>query len=256
MITEYHRPQTIDDTLKLLAQPNTLPLGGGTKINSPAYKDRDFAVVDLQDLDLKRISRNGYTLDIGATTTLQQLLENADCPEALQQAIRQEASLNLRNAATVAGTLVSADGRSPFATALLALDAKLTVASRQSSGISLAEYWTLRPAGLITLVSIPLNAKFAYEQVARTPKDVPIACAALAQWNSGRTRLTLGGYGANPLLAMDGTEADGLESAARNAFHEAIDQWASAEYRMDAAATLARRCLEHISAAGNLGKKD
>jgi CO/xanthine dehydrogenase FAD-binding subunit len=43
---------------------------------------------------------------------------------------------------------------------------------------------------------------------------------------------------------MDGTEADDLQTAARNAFHEATDEWASAEYRMDIAATLAKRCLE------------
>jgi hypothetical protein len=53
----------------------------------------------------------------------------------------------------------------------------------------------------------------------------------------------LGGYGKSPLLAMDGTEADGLDSAARNAYHEANDEWASADYRMDVAATLAKRCL-------------
>jgi CO/xanthine dehydrogenase FAD-binding subunit len=47
---------------------------------------------------------------------------------------------------------------------------------------------------------------------------------------------------------MDGTEAEGLESAAKNACHEAADEWASAEYRMDVAATLAKRCLEHIRA--------
>lgn len=246
MITVYHRPQTLEEALQLLSQPNTLPLGGGTKINSPAYKKRDFAVVDLQALNLNQITRSSHTLEIGATVTLQALLEHADTPLALQQTIRQEAPLNMRNAATVAGTLVSADGRSPFATALLALDAKVTVINPQSSILSLVEYWTLRPAGLITLISIPLSAKFACEQVARTPADVPIVFAALTQWNSGRTRLALGGYGASPLLAMDGTEADGLETAARNAFHEAADPWASAEYRMDVAATLARRCLEKV----------
>ncbi|NUQ86826.1 MAG: hypothetical protein HUU11_19170, partial [Anaerolineales bacterium] len=47
-----------------------------------------------------------------------------------------------------------------------------------------------------------------------------------------------------PLLAMDGTEANGLEEAATNAYHEANDEWASAEYRMDTAAVLAKRCLE------------
>ena len=40
------------------------------------------------------------------------------------------------------------------------------------------------------------------------------------------------------------TEAEGLDVAARNAYHEANDEWASAEYRMDVAATLAKRCLE------------
>jgi hypothetical protein len=48
------------------------------------------------------------------------------------------------------------------------------------------------------------------------------------------------------MLAMDGTEADGLEIAANNAYQEAADEWASAEYRMDVAATLAGRCFEKI----------
>ena len=247
MITEYHRPKTLPEALQLLSRPGVIPLGGGTAINTPLFKDKDFAVVDLQNLDLNQITLSGYTLNIGSTATLQQLLESPDSPEALKQAIQREAALNIRNAATVAGTLVSAGGRSAFATAMLALDAKVTVNSDKSTVISLAEYWALRPQGLITLISIPVNVKFAYEQVARTPADLPIVCAALALWNSGRTRLALGGTGQSPLLAMDGTEAAGLESAAQNAFHEANDQWASAEYRMDVAATLAKRCLESVT---------
>ena len=100
---------------------------------------------------------------------------------------------------------------------------------------------------LITAITIPLNATLTFESVARTSADKPIVCAALAQWPSGRTRLALGGYGTAPLLAMDGTESEGLETAARNAFHEATDEWASAEYRMEVAATLAKRCLERIT---------
>jgi hypothetical protein len=34
------------------------------------------------------------------------------------------------------------------------------------------------------------------------------------------------------------------EAAARNAFHEATDEWASAEYRMDLATTQAKRYIE------------
>jgi CO/xanthine dehydrogenase FAD-binding subunit len=112
--------------------------------------------------------------------------------------------------------------------------------------ISVGEFLPLRPRGLITQIVIPLNVKFAFEYVARTPADKPIVCTALTQWNSGRTRLAIGGWGKSPALAMDGTEAEGLESAAKNACHEAADDVASAEYRINIAATLAKRCLDAL----------
>lgn len=244
MITAYHRPQTLDEALTLLAQPNTVPLGGGTLLSHPMLDP--VSVVDLQRLGLDSINKKGNDLELGATLTLQALLESEHCPETLKSAIKLEAPINIRNSATVAGTLVASDGRSPFATALLSLDAKIIVNSEQSTVISIGEFLPLRPRGLITSIIIPLNTKFAFEFVSRTPADKPIICAALTQWNSGRTRLTLGGYGKSPLLAMDGTEDDGLEAAASNAYHEANDEWASAEYRMDVAAVLAKRCLEKI----------
>ena len=75
--------------------------------------------------------------------------------------------------------------------------------------------------------------------IARTPADQPIVCAAVAQWNSGRTRLALGGWGSSPILAMDGPDSEGIEFAARNAYSLAEDEWASAEYRQEMAGVLA-----------------
>jgi len=261
MITAYHRPKTLDEALTLLAHPNRTPLGGGTLLSKPGT---DYVeAVDLQSLNLNTIEKQGNGLKIGATVTLQGLLMSELCPHALRLAIKLEAPLNLRNAATVAGTLVSCDGRSTFATVLLALDAKMELVKLNDSKIenrtsNIGDFLPLRnlQGSLITSLTLPLNAKFAFEYVSRTPADKPIVCAALAQWNSGRTRLSLGGYGKSPMLAMDGTEAEGtssmdfilraVETAARNAFHEATDEWASAEYRADIAGTLSKRCLEAI----------
>lgn len=246
MITTYHRPKSMDEALTLLSNPKILPLGGGTLLSHTSIADR-MEVVDLQSLGLDFINKKGNELEIGATATLQQLFESEGCPDDLKSALKLEAPLNLRNSATVAGTLVSCDGRSTLAVVMLAMDAKLTiVVNRQSQIVNLGDFLPLRPRGLITSLTIPLNVKLAFKYVSRTPADKPIVCAALAQWNSGRTRLAVGGYGASPMLAMDGTESEGLETAARNAFHEATDEWGSAEYRMDIAATLAKRCLESI----------
>ena len=255
MITTYHRPQTLDEALTLLSQPNRTPLGGGTLLSHS--KSDSVEAVDLQSLSLNTIKKQGSTLEIGATVTLQQLLENEHCADALRSALKLEAPLNIRNAATVAGTLVASDGRSTFATVMLALDAKLEQKRLYNSKIesqisNVGDFLPLKnlQGYLLTSISIPLNTKLAFDYVSRTPADKPIVCAALAQWNSGRTRLVLGGYGKSPMLAMDGTEAEGIEAAARNAYYEATDEWASAEYRMDVAATLAKRCLERMNSDG------
>ena len=259
MITAYHRPQTLDEALTLLTQPNTLPLGGGTLLSHGTTDS--VQAVDLQLLGLDSLTKTGNHLELGATLTLQALLESEYCPGALKSALKLEAPLNIRNSATTAGTLVTCDGRSTFATVLLAMDAKIEQATFSHSKIeyrtsNIGDFLPLRPPGLITSISVPTNVKLAFEYVSRTPADKPIVCAALAQWNSGRTRLALGGYGKSPLLGMDGTESEGtsssdlvlrsVQTAARNAFHEATDEWASAEYRMDVAATLAQRCLQNM----------
>jgi len=134
MITEYHRPRTLEEALKLLARPATLPLGGGTVLTQSS--DRSFAVVDLQALGLDKIRKVGNKLEIGASATLSALLESQHILPALAAALRLETPLNLRNMGTVAGTLVTCEGRSPFATVMLALDAKMTVISDQSGRLS------------------------------------------------------------------------------------------------------------------------
>ncbi len=249
MIINYHRPKTLEEALKLLTQPNRLPLGGGTLLSQG--KTDSAEAVDLQLLGLDSLAAKGNELHLGATLTLQSLLESELCPDALKTALKLEAPLNIRNSATVAGTLVPCDGRSSFATTLLALDAKLEIreAVEKSRVSSLGEFLPLRSRGLITSIVIPNNVKFAFEYVSRTPSDKPIVCVAVSVWSSGRTRVAVGGYGKSPMLAMDGTSSDDVAIAARNAFHEATDDFGSAEYRMDVAATLAKRCMERIASA-------
>lgn len=252
MITAYHRPTSLEEALALIARssPRTVPLGGGTLLSHGQTEAVE--VVDLQALGLDQIKKSGNTLEVGATCTLQNFLEHADCPPALKTALKLEAPLNLRNVATIAGTLVTCDGRSSAATALLALDSNLTILRPKTQETSLGEFLPLRAretrSYLISKVQVSLGARLAFDYVARTPADKPIVAAALAQWPSGRTRLALGGHGATPVLAMDGTEAAGLEDAARNAFQNASDPWGSAEYRSDMAAVLSRRCLASLGA--------
>jgi CO/xanthine dehydrogenase FAD-binding subunit len=255
MIIEYQRPKTISEALSLLArkQPISYPLGGGTHINRET--DRQFAVVDLQALGLGTISTAGNLLQVGATATLQGLLEYKGLPEDLYQSIKQDTTINLRQMATIAGTLMTAGGRSPLTTMLLALDASVEILAldQEAKQVRLGDWLPFRTpperGTMINQVSLPINIKVAYESIARTPADQPIVCAAVAQWHSGRTRMALGGWGQAPMLAMDGPEAEGQEAAARIAYSHAMDEWASAEYRQEMAGILALRCIKRIMSA-------
>jgi CO/xanthine dehydrogenase FAD-binding subunit len=171
----------------------------------------------------------------------------------LVRAIKHEATFNLRQVATVAGSIMAGDGRSPFITALLAVDASLTIAAADGTTevITLGNFVPFRKKlaakRLITKIEIPLNVNLAYEYTARSPADLPIVCAALCCWQTGRTRLALGGFGKVPIMVFDGTENGGLKEAAEDAFSQAEDEWASSDYRKEIAGILAERCIARIS---------
>jgi CO/xanthine dehydrogenase FAD-binding subunit len=256
VIVEYTRPKTLEEALSLLNRPSlrSLPLAGGSQLNGPSARNscsaEPVAAVDLQALGLDGLNRRGNYLELGAMARLQALLDFDGLQAGLKKAIRHEAAHNLRQVATVAGTLVAASGRSPFTTAMLALEAGLLILPEgEQAGLGeLLPFRQERLHGrLITQATIPLNARLAYQYVARTPADQPIVCAALAAWPSGRARLALGGFGPAPLMAFDGTESAGVEAAARSAYSQAEDQWASAAYRQEVAGVLARRCWQEIA---------
>jgi CO/xanthine dehydrogenase FAD-binding subunit len=253
MITEYYRPENLDEVLALLKQndPRPLVLGGGLYINE-VIKEQ-IAVIDVQDLGLIEIVKKGKNLEVGAAATLQSLLISGLITPALDKAIQHQETYNRRQVATLAGTITAANGRAPVSGVLLALDAELDLMGQEKKVdvVKLGDYLPLRQellAGkLITSIRIPIDLKASYHYVARSPADLPIVGCSVAIWPSGRTRVILLGYGDQPMMVFDGPESDGAEIAARDAYSEAADQWASGDYRSDVAGALVRRCLNEIS---------
>lgn len=93
MITAYHRPQTLDEALTLLSQPNTVPLGGGTLLSHS--KTDSVEVVDLQALGLNSIKKSGNNpstlptvagqrLEIGATVNSPTIARRCELPRRVK----------------------------------------------------------------------------------------------------------------------------------------------------------------------------
>jgi len=254
---QYHRPKTLQEALELMGRG--IPLAGGTAL-VPDLKGRQ-TVIDLQDLGLDGIKKTKKTIQAGAAIKLQTLLESGEAiPKALTAVLHLQANLNLRNMATLGGTIISGDGRSPLLTALLALGAEAQLEPGEEIA-SLDQLLDRRAdAGfksLVTSIRIPRGWRLAYDQVARSPQDRPIVCAAVAmpedKHNGQVSRIVLGGFGPRPLCVPAAEKAlsedggiDAAVTAAREAYATADDDWASGEYRGHVAGVLVGRLLAEV----------
>ena len=269
-LREYHRPDNIDEAVNLLRRgPTTVVVAGGTKLVASGRRDVE-AVVDLCDLSLSFVRASGATLHIGATTTLQRLIEAPDLQTfssgVVAETARAVSGRNLRNAATIGGTVASAGGDDPLLTALLALDAKLTVYAPESRQLPIAGFLAYRErllddGALISEVSLPLligPLGAAYVSVARTPRDRPIVCAVarleLTAGIASNVRLALGGVapvpvranGAEQLLERKSLSDERVKAAAEKAsagLAPMAGLGGSAEYRLEMSRVMALRTL-------------
>jgi carbon-monoxide dehydrogenase medium subunit len=267
MIAEIAYPSTLPEAAQLLRRPNrkTAVLAGGTHLVPKQRRHLD-AVVSLRDLKLNYIRSDGRALLIGAATTLQAIATASECKGLVAQAAHDTTSFNLRNSATLGGTLVTAALGNPLPVVLLALDAALTVYSpeaRQSPLDSFLNYRArlIQDGALVTEVTIPLwrlVARAAFDKVARTPGDAPIVCvAASARAGIGTVtdvRIAVGGVSPVAMRlpqveqlvegkALTSELAEQASELAARSVTPAGDHVASVEYRREMVKVLVRRAL-------------
>jgi CO/xanthine dehydrogenase FAD-binding subunit len=278
---EYHRPTSLPRALELLDRGR--PLGGGTALTP--RRSELHAVIDLQELELTGQQVRGDRLVLGAGLRLQTLHEGIPgLAAAVAQACALEAGWNIRNQATLGGTVITGDGRSPLLAVLLALDAKLQLEPGGAQA-PLEEFLAGRPSSaegkLIVAVELVLGAPLAFESVARSPADRPLVCAAVSHLGSAGWRVVLGGHGERPLRVRNAEAAleaagqappgasegasqtapaagagglwvaapEAAGRAAADAYAEAGDAWASSEYRSHVAGLLVRRLAAGMAGA-------
>ena len=174
-ISEVVRPVTLHDALAVLAaEPSRRPVAGGTDLLLEFARSEEAGsatVVDLTAIDgFATISESADSLRLGGGVTHSQVVDDARCVGSalpLAQACLEVGSPQLRNRATVAGNLVTASPANDAISALMALDARLELASLDAAAsmttrvVPVAEFFTgfretvLRPGELIAAIDVP-----------------------------------------------------------------------------------------------------
>lgn len=256
MITEYNRPEKIDQAISLLSRvvPRTVPLAGGNNLSKKG--NTPLAVVDLQSLELDGIEILPHTCRLGAMVRLQSLVENQNLPEGLIQAAKRETNINVRQMATIGGIVASAKGNSPLLGCLLALDAKLLWEPGGKSvnlGEWLADERKKKPGLLITAIEFKLPTSVKYDDIARSPEDKPQVFVIASTWVTGEVRIVFGGNGNSPVLASDGSKNIISDIFNRYSHSAAMDRIGFSEYEQSAIKVLVNRLVPQTGIFGGKG---
>lgn len=242
MTKVYERPENLQQAIELFNN-NFEPIYGYSSMDNI---EKAQGLIDLQACGLDSIEASETDLSIGATATLASVLAHPLCPIALQEAILLEEQTNRRNMITLLECAITADGNSPVATVLSAMDARLVAAS-DSTKIPYSDQLATRGRGLFVALIIPIDVVTSFQTVKVTPADRPLVSAVLTKWHTGRVRLVLGGIGSMPTLVVDGKGSQGIEKAAASAYMDAGDFKASKEYRSGMAELLTKRCVAEVN---------
>ena len=258
---EYARPSTVEDAVQLLsAHDGARALAGGQTLTN-VMKARAAApdvLIDLNGLDeLRTISRAGDgSLELGAMTTLSQLIRSSEAAEArpiLGEVASQIADVQVRNRGTIGGNICSNDPTNHLPPLVAALGATMTIHSDDgertvtSDEFFVGVYMTaVGPGELLTRITIPA-ADGAKDGFASIPigRDGTCIVNAAAAVTDGQARIGLGCVAATPLLLTSETGEAAVREAVRGAgLDPPSDVHASADYRKHLSEIVAIRAVE------------
>jgi xanthine dehydrogenase small subunit len=272
----YFRPQSLNEALNLLEKhgPALLVMAGGTLavplVNKGVSKPEN--VLGLRQAGLDYVRQANGAVHIGAAATLTQVRQESGIP-ILAEAAKNVGGWAIQNMGTAGGNLFAPPPAGDLSVALLALDAKVKLASkaRGERTVPLAEFYTgflstvLEPDELVVELEVPKPAgKTALLKYGRLYTNTPAIVSVAVQLvsSAGKTkdvRIALNAVGPHPLrargaekaLAGKPLNAETIAAAASAAAVECepfTDPIASDWYRRKMVRIYVQRALEQVAA--------
>jgi xanthine dehydrogenase FAD-binding subunit len=282
-VDSYAAPRSLDQAAEILRAGNVTILAGGTDLMPQSKTGRFKFQPTLMNIsripELHGIVQSAGSVRIGALTTVTEVYTSPLVRErfnALWQACDHFASDQIRNAATVGGNICNASPAGDLLVPLLALDAKVVLASKPNGALTthampLAEFFvgpgkTKRAANeLVTGVELPLPPSGFVSEFfkfgTRPALDISMIAIGLGAQRDGNVlrnvRVAFGAVAPTPIRApqteaalegkpLDDTVIEAAAKAAVDDVHPISDVRASDWYRRELVHNMLRRMLLHV----------
>ena len=186
MIEQFLKPASVDEAIRFKSQykDDAVFMAGGSKLNATPSRTAKTVAISLSGLGLDEIKSQDGQLRIGATVTLQQLIDDPQVPAALREAAGFVYSRNVRNQATLGGEICATQEEAVLVPVLLALDARVLFGNGEFS--ELESYLSGARNALVVGVVLPEPDRLcATRKVARSAAGLTVLCAAVALGDKG-----------------------------------------------------------------------
>ena len=200
-IREYKRAESLEEAWQLNQKRQNRVLGGMIWLKMETINVG--TAIDLSGLGLDTIEETENGFSIGAMVTLRQLEEHpglaAYTHGVVREALRHIVGVQLRNLATVGGSIYSRFGFSDVLTLFLAMDCSVEL---YKGGIVPLQEYAERPYDrdiLVRLIVKKTAAEYLYQSVRNSQTDIPVLTCAAARLADGSYRIAIG---ARPLKAV------------------------------------------------------
>jgi 2-furoyl-CoA dehydrogenase FAD binding subunit len=253
---DYGRPDTIDETVALLAEygDEARILAGGQSLMAMMnlrLADPAMLIDIARIVELSHIRDLGDKIEVGAAVTQNKLLAWPELKTKLPLlavALPHVGHFQTRNKGTVCGSIAHADPSSEIPLSLATLEGEVVLRSRKGERVLKARDFqldmltTAREADeLIVAVRFPVHGKgVAFREVARRHGDFAMVAVAALIDDKGGIRLGAGGVAGTPAVRViaKGNAKDAVEKLAAE-LEGYEDLHASAELRRDILRNLA-----------------
>ena len=252
-IREYKRAESLEEAWQLNQKRPNRVLGGMIWLKMENINVG--TAIDLSGLGLDTIEETDDGFSIGAMVTLRQLELHpglaAYTDGAVRESVRHIVGVQLRNLATVGGSIYSRFGFSDVLTMFLAMDCDVEL---YKGGILPLQEYAQRPydRDILVRVLVPKeNARFVYQSVRNSQTDFPMLTCAAAKLADGSIRAAIGARPGKAVLYTAAPEAG--ETAEKFAARFAAEVKADiktesnlrggAEYRRHLAGVLTKRAV-------------
>ena len=203
-IGKYTAPKTLDEALMILqSEADSKIMAGGAWIKLSLKKVGN--LIALDNLNLSYIKEEENYIEIGSMTSLRDVETNNAIKQIasgiLTNAIGKIMGINVRNLATIGGSVMGRFSFSDLMAVLLVLDCRLQF--HESGEIRISDFLELKkvPNDILVCIQIPKNkGKGYFKKISKTPLDFAIVNMAIVK--NEKFRIAVGSRPAMAKLAI------------------------------------------------------